>query len=55
MNWISVEDKLPEVGQKVLVYERSDPAGIKYFVTTWGRMSINFYSHWMPLKPPETK
>ena len=55
MNWISVKDKLPEVGQRVLVYEKNDLAGIKYYVVKWSRVSMDFYSHWMPLKPPETK
>lgn len=50
--WISAKDRLPEYGQKVLVYPSS------YFVTldkhgwTGNNGSMAGITHWMPLPEP---
>ena len=63
--WISVEDKLPEKNQEVLVY-RGDHSGLMNVYTYmdkneweddygyWGRTYDEGITHWMPLpKSPE--
>lgn len=64
MNWISVEDRLPEDGEHILVYGavfgmkpgpyvsryRADNRG--FDMTVLG-FSIGNASHWMPIEPPD--
>jgi hypothetical protein len=64
MEWISVEDRLPEQDGKYLVYDFGSDAGVIYFEAGywlehdaywgWTAMTIQSYiTHWMPLpKPP---
>lgn len=58
-NWISVEDRLPEANEKVLVVEKY---GIScaylwggcekpYFVDDTEMIEIDNVTHWMPLPP----
>jgi len=64
-NWISVEEKMPNIGQEVLVY----PATWKYDVLVdqirvynnghwkpqFGDTTLKGITHWMPLPlPPKT-
>lgn len=63
--WISVEERLPEPGQRVLVFEalyaeqevRGYVGPCNNTVThIWsdndGHEYIEYYSHWQPLPPP---
>ena len=56
--WISVEDRLPEEGQKVICYRDTEIAQI--FITTWSETEKvyekwNAVTHWQPLPLPPTK
>jgi hypothetical protein len=52
--WISVEDRLPEKYQDVLVYR--DYSFDIDFVMSEGRFCIDGVTHWMPLpEPPKMK
>lgn len=56
-DWISVKNKLPPVGQQVLIFD-SDGAAVamyngKYWATDGFICSV--VTHWMPLPPPPTK
>jgi hypothetical protein len=59
MKWVSVEDKLPETGQKVLTCDSSKRVfycvkmenNFKVHYTVWDHSGV---THWMPLpEPPE--
>ena len=58
MDWISVEDRLPELHIDVLVYQRGDSD--VWFIDTNYRYSGGAWSedyevsHWMPLPEPPT-
>jgi hypothetical protein len=63
--WISVEDRLPEIQQEVLVY-RGHHSGLMNTYTYcgnneweddygyWGRTKDEGITHWMPLPTPPT-
>jgi hypothetical protein len=57
MSWISVKDKLPDLGTPVLVYCEAEPID-KYHVDVRYKNSRGEYwdfggaSHWQPLPPP---
>lgn len=66
MQWISVKDRLPEEGEKVLIYTKTDITTFGLYTKNYGFgkregfecgdgfMWMNTSSHWMPLpKPPE--
>lgn len=57
MEWISVEDKLPEYGKEVLTYSEGFGVTTDYLKTsskfTADHISSNWpVTHWMPLPPP---
>lgn len=59
--WISVEDRLPKVGESVLVYGKWDDFDHEYYSVEWNNKSDGFgcknyatITHWMPKpEPPE--
>lgn len=64
--WISVEDRLPEIGVKVLIFDNCNDFGVwslerdeEEDVVCWEDQDGSWYSlydatHWMPLtEPPE--
>lgn len=64
--WISVKDRLPEEGEKVLIYTKTDITTFGLYTKNYGFgkregfecgdgfMWMNTSSHWMPLpEPPE--
>ena len=56
MEWISVEDKFPEIGQQV-VYIRDVGEEILYNTCSWSKedenwMKMNNITHWMLLPEP---
>jgi len=64
--WISVEDRLPEVGHRVLAYEKPElvvvaeihryAIGDCWWSTDGGHTPYSvFPSHWMPLPPPPAR
>lgn len=59
--WISVDDKLPELGKEVLAYcagrfmevARLDfKDGEKRFLCMWDSTALYRVTHWMPLPEP---
>ena len=61
MEWISVEDKLPENDKSVLGFHRSCYVSMVFhaqegsFREMWGDTDL-YITHWMPLpKPPKTE
>jgi hypothetical protein len=59
MNWISINEKLPEVGQFVLVYTETRSFSPTYEMVTkfskYGFEGAANVTHWMPLPEPPTK
>lgn len=66
IQWISVKDRLPEEGEKVLIYTKTDITTFGLYTKNYGFgkregfecgdgfMWMNTSSHWMPLpEPPE--
>ena len=60
-NWINVKDRLPESGERVLIYISNQPAVGIYFDhddqwylchTDGYNGEIDFVKHWKPLDPP---
>lgn len=56
MNWIKVEDRLPEEHQTVIAYMKNirNP-DIKIQVIQWWTGDTEEISHWMPLPEPPTQ
>ncbi len=62
MEWISVDDRMPQEGEKVLIYIPfrgvhlnyvSYVEGGKWFVPAmYGRNNITDVTHWLPLPEP---
>ena len=62
--WISVEDRLPQLGSQVLVYDLDyglivanyEPRGGKppKFRDTQEQGELYCVTHWMPITPPQT-
>ena len=60
--WISVNDRLPYDGEKVLVYLSNKNISIGWYVTnrdgargfelSYGFVLIDYFTHWMPLPEP---
>lgn len=48
MEWISVEDKLPYDGERVLVFRK----GFFQQLILWDYCDKETYTHWMPLPEP---
>lgn len=58
-NWISVDDKFPENGQIIIVFdldevEFSEYYGSKFYFVNCGATYVNV-THWQPLPKPPTK
>ena len=66
-DWISVEDRLPEEGENVLIYTKTDITNYGMYTKRYGFseregficgdgfMWVNTASHWMPLPTPPKK
>jgi len=55
MKWISVKDRLPEIGQKVITFPSiSDQVFEKYGFITSTSGQQKPITHWMPLPKPPT-
>ena len=57
-NWISVEDRLPELKQEIIIYYglgREGKQGINYMTMLYVENIFNRFnpSHWMPLESPK--
>lgn len=60
MEWVSVKEKLPKIGQRVLVYQKDGVHGgnsidIEYRMCEdfWSEQGIHSdITHWMPLPTP---
>ena len=52
--WISVEDRLPETGERVLIWKRQALEAVRYADKKFNRFgrSIDNATHWMPLPEP---
>ena len=55
--WISVEDRLPEVGQEVLAIKNDRGYCVVMYSDTYkgffgGQFPVNGVTHWMPLQEP---
>lgn len=52
--WISVKDRLPEIGERVLIYSRQTLEAIRYEGKKFNRfgVSVDDATHWMPLPAP---
>ena len=58
--WISVKERLPEEGEKVLWFDRDDmevgsvfrSRGVTFVSTSLDLFDIAEYTHWMPLPEP---
>ena len=52
--WIPCSERLPEVGEEVLVYSRSSGMAVDYYDR--GLFGYSGVTHWMPMpEPPEVK
>lgn len=60
MEWIRITERMPEIGQRVLVFEKDgvhggNPIDIEYrdYCGNWeGQGIISGITHWMPLPEP---
>lgn len=58
MEWISINDKLPDENQRVIVYRQNEPEQSVYRCTVmwgWGLkvgLKHGGITHWMPLPEP---
>lgn len=60
--WISVKDKLPDLGEPVLIYsypnieigcvDTDDTGENVWYLQNVGLIDIGWYTHWMPLPEP---
>ena len=52
--WISFEDRLPEVGVRVLIFTTQPLEAVMYRNNRFNRfgMDIDYATHWMPLPEP---
>jgi hypothetical protein len=60
MTWISVKDKLPKDGKRVMAYTKymqhfvGTHEGLFWVITATGKSPYSDVTHWMPLpEPPE--
>lgn len=64
MNWIKVEDRLPEVGQKVLLNQHKasfsvgflgyNPLKMEYrFIVFTNSKPVTDFTHWAEITPPK--
>jgi hypothetical protein len=55
--WVSVEDRLPEVGVRVLIFTTQTIEAVMYRNNRFNRfgMDIDYATHWMPLPLPPTQ
>lgn len=51
--WISVRDRLPEMGQTILSFNKFSGVELDYFDKNG--FSLPDVTHWMPLPPPPSK
>jgi len=57
MNWISVDERLPSVGERVLIFTTQVLEAVRYKGKKFNRFGCGCEpSHWMPLpkKPQDT-
>jgi len=55
MEWISVEDRLPEPDSECIVYDGDDVFGDGYYADEFIRLEgfvLYGITHWQPLPPP---
>ncbi len=52
--WISVDDKLPRIGERVLIYTTQALEAVMYESKKFNRFGsgIDYATHWMPLPAP---
>ena len=51
--WISVEDRLPELHQKVLVFRKLNADKDDIQLIKWWDHDEIMYTHWKPVEPPK--
>jgi hypothetical protein len=57
MDWISIDDRLPKLGDRVLIFTSQALEAVMYKNGYFNRFGhdIDYATHWMPLpKPPES-
>lgn len=53
--WISVEDRLPDIGDRVLIFTSHVIEAFRYEDRSFNRFGVDCKpSHWMPLPEPPT-